>query len=78
MISDQVMKDHFEKVVQIVHEKSLLDEDIKLIKQSLKDEGVETEDIKAFIQAATAKAKEKTEEVVNGASKVTEMIERFA
>lgn len=78
MSNEQVLKQHFDKMVAVFHEKILLDDDVKLIKETLADEGLPKEDVAAMVAAATAKAREKTEEAKNKATKVAEMLDRFA
>jgi uncharacterized protein (UPF0335 family) len=78
MSNETLLKQHFESIVSLIHEKITLDDDIKMIKESLEAEGLDKPDIAAFIQAATAKAREKTQEAKEKADKVSEMIQRFA
>lgn len=78
MSNESILKQHFESVVSLIHEKITLDDDIKLIKESLEAEGMSKSEIQAFISAATAKAREKTQEAKEKADKVSEMIQRFA
>ena len=78
MASETLLKEHFDNLVRIFQEKILLDEDVKLVKETLGDEGIPKEDIAAMVAAATAKAREKLDEAKTKATKVQEMIERFA
>lgn len=78
MSNEQVLRSHFDKMVAVFHEKILLDDDVKLIKETLSAEGLAKEDVAAMVAAATAKAREKTEEAKSKATKVAEMLDRFA
>lgn len=78
MSNESLLKQHFESIVALVTEKITLDDDIKMLKETLEAEGLSKPDITAFMAAATAKAREKTEEAKTKADKVSEMIERFA
>lgn len=78
MPNEELLKEHFNNMVRIFQEKILLDDDIKMIKSTLNDEGLAKEDVAAMVAAATAKAREKTEEAKTKADKVSEMIQRFA
>lgn len=78
MASEELLKEHFNKMVAIFQEKMLLDDDVKLIKETLGDEGLAKEDVAAMVAAATAKAREKLEDLKTKSEKVSEMIQRFA
>ena len=74
-ISTTVLKAEFEKLVQLEIEKINISESIKVIKQSLKDEGLETQEISALCKIAAAKAKEALEDLDASARKVQEFLE---
>ncbi len=74
-ISTTVLKAEFEKLVQLEIEKINISESIKVIKQGLKDEGLETQEISALCKIAAAKAKEALEDLDASARKVQEFLE---
>ena len=73
-IPTNILKSEFEKLVQLEIEKINISESIKVIKQSLKDEGMETHEIAALSKIATAKAKEALEDLDAGAKKLQELL----
>ena len=73
--STTVLKAEFEKLVQLEIEKINISESIKVIKQGLKDEGLETQEISALCKIAAAKAKEALEDLDASARKVQEFLE---
>lgn len=74
-INTTVLKAEFEKLVQLEIEKINISESIKVIKQGLKDEGLETQEISALCKIAAAKAKEALEDLDASARKVQEFLE---
>ena len=74
-ISTTVLKAEFDKLVQLEIEKINISESIKVIKQGLKDEGLETQEISALCKIAAAKAKEALEDLDASARKVQEFLE---
>ena len=78
MSNELLIKQHFESIVSLVHEKLTLDEDIKLIKESLEAEGLEKKYISQMVKAATIKAREKIQEAREDASQFQEILEKFA
>lgn len=75
MIPSNILKAEFDKLVNLEIEKINISESIKLIKQVLKDEGMETADIGAVCKIASAKAKEKLTELDDAANKIKEMLD---
>lgn len=73
-IPTNILKSEFEKLVQLEIEKINISESIKVIKQSLKDEGMETHEIAALSKIAAAKAKEALEDLDAGAKKLQELL----
>ncbi len=78
MISETVLKDEFEKAVTIFREKLTLDEDLKLLKEGLKDEGLEAKEVTVLMQIASAKAKDDLEALDSKADQIKAMLQRVA
>ncbi len=78
MISETVLKDEFEKAVTIFREKLTLDEDLKLLKEGLKDEGLEAKEVTILMQIASAKAKDDLEALDSKADQIKAMLQRVA
>lgn len=78
MSNEQILKQHFESIVSLVHEKLTLDEDIKMIKETLEAEGLEKKYISQMVKAAAVKAKEKIQEAREDASQFQSILDRFA
>ena len=74
-INTTVLKSEFDKLVQLEIEKINISESIKLIKQSLKEEGLESSEVSALCKIAAAKAKEALEDLDTSARKVQEFLE---
>jgi len=77
-ISSTVLKGQFEALVQYAIEKINISESVKLIKQSLKDEGMEKEEIQALCKIAAAKAKEDVESLEASTKMLQEMLDTVA
>lgn len=73
-MNQTVLKSQFEALVQLHIEKINIAESIKLIKDNLKDEGLEKEDIAALVKIAAAKAKEDVEGLQLQADKLNELL----
>lgn len=73
-IPTNILKAEFEKLVQLEIEKINIAEAIKVIKQGLKDEQMETQEIAALGKIAAAKAKEALEDLDAGAKKLQELL----
>ncbi len=78
ILNETVLKAEFDKAVSLFREKLTLDEDIKIIKEGLKSEGLETSDIQVMMQVAQAKAKDELEALDGKATKLKDALERFA
>lgn len=78
MISETVLKDEFEKAVTIFREKLTLDGDLKLLKEGLKNEGLEAKEVTALMQIASAKAKDDLEALDSKADQIKAMLQRVA
>jgi uncharacterized protein (UPF0335 family) len=78
MSNENIIKQHFESIVSLVHEKLTLDEDIKLIKETLVAEGLEKKYISQMVKAAAVKAKEKIQEAKEDNKQFQEILDRFA
>ncbi len=76
MISETVLKDEFGKAVTIFREKLTLDEDLKLLKEGLKDEGLEAKEVTVLMQIASAKAKDGLEALDSKADQIKAMLQR--
>jgi len=74
MIPENILKQQFETLVQYEMEKISIAESIKLIKETLKDEGMEKEDIATLCKVASAKAKENLEGLEASADKIKEIL----
>jgi predicted nucleic acid-binding Zn-ribbon protein len=78
MISKTILSAQYEALVQLQIEKINIAESIKLIKDNLKDEGMESADIAALVKIAAAKAKEDLEGLNTQTDKLKEMLEMVA
>jgi hypothetical protein len=78
MISKTILSAQYEALVQLQIEKINIAESIKLIKDNLKDEGMESADIAALVKIAAAKAKEDLEGLNTQTDKMKEMLEMVA
>ena len=78
MISKTILSTQYEALVQLQIEKINIAESIKLIKDNLKDEGMESADIAALVKIAAAKAKEDLEGLNTQTDKMKEMLEMVA
>lgn len=78
MISETVLKSEFEKAVNIFREKLTLDEDLALLKSSLKDEGLESKEVTILMQIASAKAKDDLASLDDKADKIKDFLQRVA
>ena len=78
MASEQLLKEHFDKIVALFTEKLTLDEDIKIVKETLVDEGLDKKYVGKMVKAAAVKAKEKIQEAKEEAKEFQEVLERFA
>lgn len=76
-MSEQILKEHFDKAVSIVTEKMLLDDDLKILKEAVEAEGLSKVQLASFFSAATAKAKQKSEDLKEKTEAMQEMLERF-
>lgn len=74
MIPSNILKDQFNALVEYEMEKINIAESIKMIKENLKDEGMEKEDIAALHKVASAKAKENLEALESNADKIKEIL----
>lgn len=73
-IPTNILKSEFEKLVQLEIEKINISESIKIIKQSLKDEGMQTQEIAALSKIAAAKAKEALDDLSASSKKIEELL----
>ena len=78
MSNEQILKEHFDKIVSLIHEKLTLDEDIALIKETLVDEGLDKKYVAKMVKAATVKAREKIQEAKEESTQFVEILDRFA
>jgi len=78
MSNEALLKQHFESIVSLIHEKLTLDLDIKLIKETLEGEGLEKKYISQMVKAASIKAKEKIQEAKEDSNQFVEILDRFA
>lgn len=76
-MSEQILKEHFDKAVSIVTEKMLLDDDLKILKEAVEAEGLNKVQLASFFSAATAKAKQKSEDLREKTEAMQDMLERF-
>ena len=73
-IPTNILKSEFEKLVQLEIEKINISESIKIIKQSLKDEQMDTQEIAALSKIAAAKAKEALDDLSASSKKIEELL----
>ena len=73
-IPTNILKSEFEKLVQLEIEKINISESIKIIKQTLKDEKMQTQEIAALSKIATAKAKEALDDLSASSKKIEELL----
>jgi hypothetical protein len=79
MTIEALMKENFDKIVSLVHEKLTLDEDITVIKESLvNDCGLDKKYVAKMVKAATVKAREKIQEAKEDSNQFVEILDRFA
>ena len=77
MSNNQILQEHFDKAVSIVTEKILLDDDLKMLKETVEAEGLSKLQVASFFSAATAKARQKSEDLKEKTEAMQEMLERF-
>lgn len=77
MANEAIIKQHFDSIVALEIEKLTLDEDIKMIKETLEAESLEKKYISQMVKAAKVKAREKIQEAKEDATQFQEILERF-
>jgi len=77
MSNEAIIKQHFDSIVALEVEKLTLDEDIKMIKETLEAESLEKKYISQMVKAAKVKAREKIQEAKEDATQFQEILERF-